>query len=636
MSMIKLALSSFRASFKNYLSLIVSLAFTIMIFLNFQNLIDSHVLDGLGQENQRNVVIMIEVITVVLICFMFFFIWYATNVFLTKRKKEIGIYIFMGLTNQKIGLLYMIETTMIGLLALVCGIVFGQLTTQLFQMVIAAISEIAITIEFRIALTPILFTSLAYLSIYILFVIKGYINILRSSVLDMVSASRQNEFVLQKNCVLLVKTVLGVTILILGYYLAVKDGGPEIMANVLAAVIFVIVGTYLLFGGLIPILYQTLAKNKVFLYRKERTLWINNVIFRIKRNYRTYAIVSVLMLCSVTALSTGFALNNRYQEIVRFSSAYSYQLSSTRTDLESGFLQSVEKQNEIAYSSKAELLHLDDSRVDLGPYNTTSSFISFSQVKQIAKKTGLEFPYQALKDGEVIEITNLPLLSFTMDSGVVIQIDGKDYKQVAETSQPYLGYFQRLFNCYILNDTTYERLRSTGTTMTIYNAKIKDESGFSRSLGDIQKFMKGYDDTSIGLVKNDPQTNEAIWIKILYSVCIFVFMVFVMASGSIIFMKLYNDAFEEKEHYAVLYRMGIQKKTMKKSIAKELRFAYAAPLIVMSISSYFSVHCLGELMKRDLLMINLTSVAVSYVFCYICYRLSIAVYMKNAGIQAER
>ena len=111
MSIMKLAYQNFKTSFKNYLSLIISLAFTILIFFHFQNIINSHILDDLGGTVLRNVEIIIQVITIVLVCFMIFFIWYSTNVFLSKRKKEIGIYIFMGLTNQKIGKLYMIETT---------------------------------------------------------------------------------------------------------------------------------------------------------------------------------------------------------------------------------------------------------------------------------------------------------------------------------------------------------------------------------------------------------------------------------------------------------------------------------------------------------------------------------------------
>ena len=203
MSMMKLAFQNFKSSFKSYLSLIISLAFTILVLFNFINLIDSGILDQLGESNARNVEIILQVLSFTIACFMIFFIWYSTNVFLTKRKKEIGIYVFMGLSNQKIGKLYAIETILIGFTSLLLGIVFGIITSQLFTMILMAISEISVEITFHFSLMPMLITSIIFFIIYFVFVVKGYINIVRSSVLEMVSANRQNEYVKQNNTVLI-------------------------------------------------------------------------------------------------------------------------------------------------------------------------------------------------------------------------------------------------------------------------------------------------------------------------------------------------------------------------------------------------------------------------------------------------
>ena len=121
MSMMKLALINFRNGFRNYLSLVLSLAFTVLVLFNFQNLITSGAFEVLGTRNREYVEIIVNMITFVLVCFLFFFIWYSTNVFLTRRKKEIGIYVFMGLSNEKIGKLYFLETMFTGLSALEIG-----------------------------------------------------------------------------------------------------------------------------------------------------------------------------------------------------------------------------------------------------------------------------------------------------------------------------------------------------------------------------------------------------------------------------------------------------------------------------------------------------------------------------------
>ena len=89
MSLAKLSIMNFKVSFKNYVSLIISLAFTVLIIFNFFNLMDSSIMESLGKINSQNIKIVIQCVIVVLSCFMFFFIWYATNVFLTNVKKKL-------------------------------------------------------------------------------------------------------------------------------------------------------------------------------------------------------------------------------------------------------------------------------------------------------------------------------------------------------------------------------------------------------------------------------------------------------------------------------------------------------------------------------------------------------------------
>ncbi|MDE7284217.1 MAG: FtsX-like permease family protein, partial [Lachnospiraceae bacterium] len=192
MILVKLSFQNFKKSFQNYFSMILSLAFTVMIIFNFVNLLYTDTFTSLAQK-KGYIESVVSVLEVVLWCFTFFFIWYASNVFLMKRKKEIGIYVFMGLTNQRIGKLYMLEMVMIGVAALVLGIFGGLITTHLFQMILLAISEITVDISFRFAWKPVIITSVIYIVMYLIFTVKGYVSIVRSSVLDMISAARQNE-----------------------------------------------------------------------------------------------------------------------------------------------------------------------------------------------------------------------------------------------------------------------------------------------------------------------------------------------------------------------------------------------------------------------------------------------------------
>lgn len=622
MRMTKLALINFKSSFKSYLALVISLAFTILVLYNFQNMIYSEIFVALGERNSYLINTLIQMITIVLVCFMFFFIWYATNVFLAKRKKEIGIYIFMGLSNQKIGKLYMTETTMIGIAALVLGLLFGMITAGLFQMIILALSDIDVPVSFGLTIQPVVFTVVVFLIMYLFFVLKGYWNIVRSSVLSMISAMRQNEYVKQNRFVLIIKAVLGIGILGSGYYLAIREG-QQVMINAIVAMVLVILGVYLLFGGMIPILFQTMIAQKGFLYRKQRCLWMNNVVFRIKKNYRTYAMVCVLGICSITALAAGFAMKERYENMVLFENTYTFQILSDQNDLKQSATQLIEETNDIIYQTSISLVGMDEA----------SMMLSYSQVKQLAQNANLEFDLGELNDKEVIRLSHLTLLSGYTKQGVKeIEIQGEKYQQLETIRIPYLGYLQKQQDFYIVSDKEYERLQQKGEKLYLYNYKVGNEAAFEETKEALNGFVSKVDGENTGRVAIDPNNKEIEWMKLVHSICIFMFLIFVVASGCIMYMKLYNDAFEEKERYRVMRKLGVEEKVLRKSIAKELGTAYLLPFLIMMVSAYYSVLALGKMMRTNLFGIYGLSVFVVLVIFALYYCLSIVVYQKNVDV----
>lgn len=636
MSITRLALQNFRKSVSTYLSLILSLAFTIMIIYNFQCIVFSDLFDTLEEPNKGYINVIIEVITVVLVFFLLFFIWYSTNVFLTRRKREIGIYVFMGLSNQRIGKLYAVETLFIGAAALVLGLGVGALLTQLFQMILLALSDISVDLHFQIALEPVLITTGIYVAVYTLFIIKGYVNIVRSSVLNMISASRRNEYVRENRLLLVGKAVLGVAILSTGFYLAVRAGGVEVIESLLAAVVLVIMGVYLLFGGFLPLLFQGFVKNKAVLYRGERTLWINNVVYRMRKNYRTYAMTCVLMLCSVTALATSFAMRNRYDNIVRFRRTYTFQILSDVPGSQEQLAGLIGRDNNILYESCVELLSLDASLVDTQFNYGNYMIVPYSQVASLAEDAGLEPLFREPAEDEVIGLSHVVLLSFITDrSKITYTINGRVLREIHDTDEPYLGYLQEIGNYLVVNDRFYDELKPLGwSVMYVYSFGIEDPENFAASKDELDAFVSAERAQGhyTGCVTIDPHDKTADWIKVLYSLCIFVFMVFVLASGSILFMKLYNDAFEERGRYKVLQKIGCSERRLRRAVSRELGCTYALPFAVMAGSAFFSVHALERLMSENLMTVYGVSVLIVLAFFLVFYRASVRLYYKNAGI----
>lgn len=623
MKMTKLAFLNFKNSLKSYLSLIISMSFAILVFYNFQNITYSEMFTVLGEHNKSYIDILVRVICFVLGCFLFFYIWYATNVFLTKRKKEIGIYVFMGLSNQKIGKLYMLETTFIGISALITGIGIGAVVQGLFQMILCALSELDIEVSLRITYQPALITAAAFLAIYGIFMLKGYVNIIKSSVLDMISASRQNEYVRQNGFFLLVKAVFGVCVICRGYYYAVKDGGIEVMENLLLAVILVTAGVYLLFSGLLPLIFQNMVGNKKFLYHGQRLLWVNQVVFRMKKNYRTYAIVCIMLLSSVSALAAGFAMKNRYENMMRFDKTYTFQLVSIRPDLQKEAEGLLEGVTDISYQNACRITSLrggEENQVLIVPY---------SDAERMAEQAGLSFDLEEPAADEVISVKHLVLMSFLTKPVKNREIQGKEYRQIETTSVPYFGYFQKQFNFYIVGDEEYGRLEKNGEENYMYNYKIADDNAFLEAQEALDVLVSDGESDTTAMFAVDPDADDIEWIKVLSALCVFMFLVFIVAGGCIMFMRLYNDAFEEKERYRVMLKIGFGQKALEKSVKKELGTAYLLPLVVMAVSAYFSVHALERLMQTTLISTYAVSMLVVGLIFLLCYAFSVAVYTKT-------
>ena len=66
-------------------------------------------------------------------------------------------------------------------------------------MLLLRLSDISVDVSFSFSIIPVLLTIALFVTIFAIMIIKGYINILRSSVLDMLSASKQNELRGRKN-----------------------------------------------------------------------------------------------------------------------------------------------------------------------------------------------------------------------------------------------------------------------------------------------------------------------------------------------------------------------------------------------------------------------------------------------------
>ena len=129
----KLALRNVTRSLKDYSVYFLTLTFGVSIFYVFNSLESQWCMQMLAKSAHymvESILIFMNVfsafVSVVLACL----ILYANTFLMKRRKRELGTYFLLGLPTARVSLLLFLETLLIGLAALVTGILLGILLSQ--------------------------------------------------------------------------------------------------------------------------------------------------------------------------------------------------------------------------------------------------------------------------------------------------------------------------------------------------------------------------------------------------------------------------------------------------------------------------------------------------------------------------
>ena len=307
MSVLSIAFSNFKNNIKTYTMFFISMIFSVIILSNILILLDGEAIKLLGEANIMYTEMILRLITVILVIFMIFFIWYTSNIFLKNRKKEIGLFTFMGVDLKTIGKIYFSEMMLICISASIIGICVGILFSKFFQMIVFALAGFKVDVKLDITANAVINTFLIFTGIFLLMSIKGFINIARSKVIELINNSKRVEKMPKVNAFIYIIAVLSLGCILYGYYLVIIS-----QINAFKTLILVSIGTYGLFYAVIPVALNFIINNKNILYKGENIITINSLAYRIKKNYTTYATIGILTACTVTVLGTSVSMRRLY------------------------------------------------------------------------------------------------------------------------------------------------------------------------------------------------------------------------------------------------------------------------------------------------------------------------------------
>lgn len=297
---LRLAASNLRRHHRTYMPFLIAsslLTFAMYAFLLLMN--DP----GIEQLDTGSITFSLTLIlgAFVIVLFTYIFLFYANSFLIRRRKKELGMYVLLGLERHHMIRMMLVELLILLGITLVLGISLGMLLARLLFLMLQALTETAIPLTIGLNGTALLGTCGLMGVLFLLLLGYNALQITRARPVDLLQASHQAEKEPRAQPLL---TLIGTGCMIWGYGIALTVSDPiGAVEQFFVAVLLVIIGTYLLFTtGSIAVL-KLMQRCRSFYCKPQRFVIVSGMLFRMKQN--AVGLASICILLTMTMITFG-------------------------------------------------------------------------------------------------------------------------------------------------------------------------------------------------------------------------------------------------------------------------------------------------------------------------------------------
>lgn len=323
----KLSSKNVRRSFKDYTLYFLTLTFGVCIFYIFNSIEAQKAMMSISESTNSVMKTLTELMGMVSVFVSFvlgFLIVYANNFLIRRRKKEIGIYMTLGMEKGKVAKLLVAETFIIGILSLGAGLLLGVFLSQGLSVVTAKLFEADMT-GYQFIFSPDAFLkAIIYFGIIFLVVmVMSTISISKYKLIDLINAEKQNEKQKLKNPIVTVLLfILSIACIGTAYVLVMKNGITNFDNRLLIEVLLGAVGTFLFFASLSGFFLRMLQSNKKLYFKNLNMFILRQINSRINSAHISMSFICLMLFGTIGILSTGLGINNALNESYKYSTPY--------------------------------------------------------------------------------------------------------------------------------------------------------------------------------------------------------------------------------------------------------------------------------------------------------------------------
>lgn len=326
----RLAWDGIRKNKRLYLPYLLTCVGMVTLYYMMSELCGSPLLDSMRGGTSSRLVLGLG--TWVIAIFSALFLFYTNSFLVRRRQREFGLYHVLGLGKRHIALLCAIETLLTAAIALATGLVIGIGLSFAVELGLRASIRAEVDFAFRVSGAVVAKTVLVYLAIFLLILLSTLVKVGRGTAVSLLRSESCGEKPPRANVLV---AVLGAVLLVVAYGMAVSIQEPlQAMLLFFAAVILVILGTYLLFIAGSVALCRALQKNKSYYYQSRHFVSVSSMTYRMKRNGAGLASICILATMVLVMLSSSACLYFGAEDSLNVTYPHEFSLTVWARDAE--------------------------------------------------------------------------------------------------------------------------------------------------------------------------------------------------------------------------------------------------------------------------------------------------------------
>lgn len=626
----KIAINNVKKSFKDYTIYFLTIAFSVCIFYSFNSIEAQKAVLDMNKSQADYMTVVTTLISYVSVFVSFILgglILYANNFLIKKRKKELGIYMTLGMSKSKISKILLGETLIVGVLSLVAGLLLGVFLSQGLSLFTAKLFEVDMTeFKFIISFGAIGKTILYFAIIFGVLMIFNTTIVSRYKLIDMLNAGRKNEEIKIKNSIVSsIIFIISVAMLGCAYYLVTKVGLNIAKIEFNVSIVLGILGTVGFFFGIAGFIISVVEKNKNIYLKKLNIFIIRQISSKVNTNFVSMAVISLMLFITIVVLSTGLSFKSALEAgiVAPFDASVGLFIEEGEkyTNLEQ-ILNSAKydvKDNKAIFINSYKMDGLDansilknyavgDFKKDLDNGKQRRESIDVIKLSDFNKIRELEGKRTfTMNDDEVMLLSDFKSAKSSIKNMIklkgTVNLNGKEYK-VANTE--YLD--DAIYNStiadnvltLIVSDNFDGNIYLDSAYMNVNYKNPKDgsaEEDIQKSLSNIKNNQEFSDLFLVLYAKQDIYSQSKELTSTILYIGLYLGIVFLIASAAILALQQLSEASDSSSRYKALKKIGATEKMINKTIFNQTVIYFAMPLGLAIVSSIVGINVVNKFLS---------------------------------------